>query len=453
VTHGRRSGAAAPATHAAVLGHPGDFRDGRLRTKATTAATSMGWAEFTSTKGQPPATGWPTSSFQSSSTSRSPSNCPAWRIPARARYRSCATDFGQQQKTRQLPRADPQDSYRRRTDRSCSRSPHQSESRQQRALRQQRASRQQRRVQQVRPPAATRYRRLNDSAARTPRSRLGTTVIPPTPAVLGDLFDLSLTQQADAWWFRARLADHPESRAVAIELIAISIADRLCKASSCAFANWVSRYNGGQEHDEASKAELQAYLLADFADGSNVTRFSGAVAEHLWANLAGHLEGGWGTPLHVEHDHFSVIDHGGDGVSIYEFAAPDLRFRLWESKRHASERTTVTTVVTGAAGQLKRDGPSYLARLSKPLQLHDDPRVQQLAGTIVKLWTTQDPRGGVGVSVGTTPTTLPGRPFKGLREAFEHLPDPASCEGLIIEIDSFDDFSAGVRAAILRGID
>ena len=47
--------------------------------------------------------------------------------------------------------------------------------------------------------------------------------------------------------------------------------------------------------------------------------------------------------------------------------------------------------------------PQYLARMSKPLQLNDDVlRIQQLAGRIVKLWTTRDATGGVGVSVGTT---------------------------------------------------
>lgn len=180
----------------------------------------------------------------------------------------------------------------------------------------------------------------------------------------------------------------------------------------------------------------------------------GAVVEHLWACLADKLDGGWGTPLHVEHEHFSVIDHGGDGLSIYEFTAPDLRFRLWESKRHDSTTTSVTTVVTGAAGQLERDAPSYLARMSKPLQLHDDPRVQRLAGTIVRLWTTKDVRSGVGVSVGTTRTTgLPARPFKGLHDQFAYLPDATHRERLVIEIDDLEAFAFEVRGVILSGIE
>ena len=71
--------------------------------------------------------------------------------------------------------------------------------------------------------------------------------------------------------------------------------------------------------------------------------------------MAADLNGGWGTPLHVEHDHFSVIDHGGDGLSVYDSGASvsDLRFRLWESKQHDSAARSVTEVVTGASRQLK----------------------------------------------------------------------------------------------------
>jgi hypothetical protein len=272
-----------------------------------------------------------------------------------------------------------------------------------------------------------------------------------TNPAIAALFDVTLTQHADAWWFHARIREG--TRDNVMRLVTIEIVERLCEPSVEAFGDWMSRHTGGPEHDDATKEVLEAYLLADFADAGNETRLQGAVVEHLWACLADSLDGGWGTPLHVEHEHFSVIDHGGDGLSIYDFGAPDLRFRLWESKRHDSPTTSITTVVTGAAGQLKKDAPAYLARMSKPLQLHDDLRVQQLAGRIVKLWTTRDARGGVGVSVGTTKTTgLPARPFQGLRKTFANLPGPEHREGLVIEIDDLKGFSDGVRAVILSGI-
>ena len=73
----RRCGAATRPLDAVVLGHPWGLQGRALRTKATTAATSTGCAVSTSRRGRPPATGSATSSFQSSSTSRSPSKCPA----------------------------------------------------------------------------------------------------------------------------------------------------------------------------------------------------------------------------------------------------------------------------------------------------------------------------------------------------------------------------------------
>lgn len=54
------------------------------RTNARTSATSTRWLVLTSRTGHPPATGSVTSSFHSSSTVRTPSKFPTWRLPARA---------------------------------------------------------------------------------------------------------------------------------------------------------------------------------------------------------------------------------------------------------------------------------------------------------------------------------------------------------------------------------
>ena len=267
-----------------------------------------------------------------------------------------------------------------------------------------------------------------------------------------DHFTLRQTSHNDAWWFHAQIIEG--RRGEVVRLVALDIVRRLLDPSPDAFASWTARHGGGSAHDESIRATLEAYLLNDFANDASGTRLQGAVVEHLWACMAAYLDGGWGTPMHVEHEHFSVIDHGGDGLSIYEFDTCDLGFRLWESKQHDSTTNSVTKVVTGASSQLKSHGPAYLARMSKPLQLNDDPRIQQLAGKIVKLWTTQDPTGGVGVSVGTAVVgALPNRPFKGLRKAFQHLPTPQHREGLVIEIPDLAGFSSDVRDEILKGIE
>lgn len=268
-----------------------------------------------------------------------------------------------------------------------------------------------------------------------------------------DLLHIKLAEHGDAWWFCVGIIDGPGAREGLADLLAVDIATRLCEGSDEALGNWTERKHGGPPHDDASRLELEAYLLADFAEtkDKNWTRLGGAVVEHLWAAIAGSLDGGWGLPLHVEHEHFSVIDHGGDGLSIYAFGAPDLRFRLWESKQHTSQTSSVTTVVTGAAVQLTKGAPEYLARMSKPLQLHDDPRIQHMAGKMVKLWTTNADDVGVGVSVGTTIGSLPARPFKGLKDNFG-FSDPVRREGVVIQISDLEHFAQQVRAALLLGI-
>ena len=244
------------------------------------------------------------------------------------------------------------------------------------------------------------------------------------------------------------------ARGEVARLVAVHIVRRLLEPSPEALDAWTARREGGPSHDEPMKDVLEAYLGSDFGDESNETRLQGAVVEHLWACLAESLHGVWGTPIHVEHDHFSVIDHGGDGLSLYDTQASDLRFRLWESKRHDSETRSVTEAVTGASRQLKERAAEYLARMSKPLQLNSDPRIQELAGKIVKLWTTQASAAGVGVSVGTgAKRALPDHPFRGLCETFSHFRAPGRCEGLIIDIPDLAAFAREVRAEIFKGIE
>lgn len=264
-------------------------------------------------------------------------------------------------------------------------------------------------------------------------------------------FDIQITQHDDAWWFLATpKIGHEDNVAV---LTAESIVCKLLHHMPVNHGAWFARRDGGPPHSLIRKESLEAFLMSDFTDEDNETRLQGAIAEHLWAGLAGDIEGGWGKPLHIEHEHFSVIDHGGDGLSIYELGAPDLRFRLWESKRHDAT-TSVTNVVTKAAGQIKDNGTCYLARMTKALQTHGDPRIELLSGRIVDLWSERDQASGVGVSVGTTTPSneLPIRPFQGLRKAFANYPSPDNREGLIIQVSDLQALALSVRDELLKGI-
>jgi hypothetical protein len=196
---------------------------------------------------------------------------------------------------------------------------------------------------------------------------------------------------------------------------------------------------------------VEAYLYADFRDSTNSTRIEGAVAEHLWASAAMNLEGDWGLPKFVEHEHFSVIDHGPDGLSIYERDSEQYGFRLWESKRHASDGS-ITDTVTTAAGQLEVNGAQYLARLSKVLQANDDPTVCALGGIVVRAWLEKWDIAAVGVSLGrTSGGALPPRPFIGLKRKFDFA-DPGQREGVLIEIPAFAEFAMKVREHVLEGV-
>lgn len=264
----------------------------------------------------------------------------------------------------------------------------------------------------------------------------------------------SAIETDDATAFLVRLKPGADQRAAAAEALARDIVSR-CLASDGDLACWEERFGGGQAHGEDTRTALAAYF-PDFDPsswgGEDRTRLRGAVVEHFWAAIASALEGGWGSPLHVEHDHFSVIDHGPDGLSIYEAPVDPLRFRLWESKRHASN-DSVTRTVTEAAEQLHGSGPEYIARVSKPLQGHPDARIRDLAGRVAKLWTSRDERCAVGVSVGKPlEPALTARPFTGLRRLFEYE-DVARREGLIIEIEDLDDFADSVRDLVFQGID
>lgn len=277
-----------------------------------------------------------------------------------------------------------------------------------------------------------------------------------TPVVVGSLKDLvTFTREdgPDACCIVVRPSD-PGLLPLLAWRLAVDIASRLTTSSAEAFSCWFRTLLCGEPNDQPTREELEAYLLADFkpcAEGTERVRLCGAVVEHLWASLAPYLDGGLGVPIYVAHDHFSVIDHGGDGVSVYG-PSEQLSFRLWESKQHASVSTSVTTKVTKAAKQLKANGGEYLARLSKVLQVNPDLPIAELGGRIVKIWTSGGDQAAVGVSVGRTDTgALPARPFKHLHELFPY-PQFARREGVVLEIPSLFDFAKLVQAAVLKGI-
>jgi hypothetical protein len=267
---------------------------------------------------------------------------------------------------------------------------------------------------------------------------------------VSELLVLEDHPNVDARCIRVSLRPGGDTDALARRL-AIDIVRRLTEPIPETFGRWHAHLNGGPALDDISKDEVLAYVGADFSNPDDTTRIEGAVAEHLWASVAEALDGGWGRPLYVEHDHFSVIDHGPDGLSVYDVGEVDLGFRLWESKRHAARRTVTTTIST-AARQLRDHGSEYLARISKVLQTNPNPRVAHLGGTIVRAWKEVRSTSAVGVSIGrSTGDGLPDRPFVGLRRHFK-FDDSSRREGVLIEIDDLPAFAMNVRHIVLNGL-
>lgn len=268
---------------------------------------------------------------------------------------------------------------------------------------------------------------------------------------VADLLNLDDHANPDARCIRVSLKPPPATAEELARRLAINIVFRLTGPAPDEFDRWHANFNGGGPLSDDDKEVLLGYVGADFVDLADQTRREGAVVEHLWAAVADQLDGGWGLPKYVEHDHFSVIDHGPDGLSLYEIGQPTLGFRLWESKRHATPKA-VTKTVTTAARQIRNHGVEYLARMSKVLQVHDDPGVAGLAGTIVRAWKQDDAARSVGVSVGrSTGAPLPNRPFIGMRRHF-NFADASRREAVIIEVPDLEAFAKRVRILVLTGL-
>lgn len=268
-----------------------------------------------------------------------------------------------------------------------------------------------------------------------------------------DCFDVDDEPDADAHRFRFTLKSG--SRASLVASLADVIALSCAGSDQGIYDAWRLRCDGGPDHDRGMARRVAAMIGPDFIppDGNDDgTRLRGAVVEHLWACVAEDLDGGWGTPLSVARDHFSVTDPGGDGVSIYELDGSEMGFRLWESKSHVGG-DYVTRSVTNAAIQLRDRGDQYLARFSKVIQLDADPRVQSLGAEMLELWVEESERSAVGVVVGThTEKPVPKRPFTGLRKNFG-FDELARRERVLFVIDDLTGFCEDVQAVLLRGIE
>jgi hypothetical protein len=142
-----------------------------------------------------------------------------------------------------------------------------------------------------------------------------------------------------------------------------------------------------------------------------------------------------------------VTDSGGDSYSVYETAADELRFRLWESKKNTATTKTVSTSLIEAYNQLARDGQRYVAKIVGTFSAPTNDAADELRTFIANLpeaWAQGDEIVGAGVTLATH-QQLPAKPFAKMPDKLPLLRRPGQLRGLATSIASFAEVADTVR--------
>ena len=79
------------------------------------------------------------------------------------------------------------------------------------------------------------------------------------------------------------------------------------------------------------------------------------------------------------------LEPGGDGLVIYETDAGVLVFRLWEIKKHESDKA-ISATIRRASRQLSSRGQEYVAKLAGPETVEQAGPLGELYADLVELW-------------------------------------------------------------------
>lgn len=185
--------------------------------------------------------------------------------------------------------------------------------------------------------------------------------------------------------------------------LAVSVAERRVGVNSRLHDIWTSHHIGSSTGpvEETDLELLEAGLLEDIgtpADLADPRRLHGLVAEAIWFEVLAAVDAGLGMPIRIEAHGWSVIDPGGDGLTVYTTPG-GFCFRLWESKHHGTS-AAVRETANLACRQLLSRSLSYLSRFALIAQdMAGDTELAAFYGRLPELWVDRDPNSGVGISV------------------------------------------------------
>jgi len=175
----------------------------------------------------------------------------------------------------------------------------------------------------------------------------------------------------------------------------------------------------------------------------------GFVAEWLWHLVMKEQQATHRERKYLSEPSYSVTEQGEDGFAVY--APPgtnvSLFFRLWEIKKHNTEKTIVTTTVQRASDQLNTRGLQYLAKLTSAHRQTDGDLGVRFA-ELGDLWINADPRAGAGVGVATSTVTPPVTCFSPLESTLDQFTNAGQLEGLLCVIENFTEFADEVRGMV-----
>jgi hypothetical protein len=248
----------------------------------------------------------------------------------------------------------------------------------------------------------------------------------------------------------------PEDVEAAAQMLADD-AMRIRCGDSPTLASWRARRDGGPPHAGTRAQAVAVFAKIGFGlpdSPANDDHLQGHVAELLWGRLVRErtLCKDGRTLVHVSAAKADTLEPGGDGLVIYSVEGDILVFRLWEIKKHDSDRR-VSATIGRASRQLAHRGEEYLAKLAGPETTRDGP-LGELFADMVELWLDSSERAGVGVSVGTSANRAPNTPraFRSITTAFPKLSRPGQSEAIVVAMPDYRLFAERVREIVWTGL-